>query len=189
MVAPVALLFDRLRWQHVRWRPLLATFFAAGMAVQILGLSFYWDHWIRISMAARNQWLGNPNRSGSYIPERGRGICDSCIEDMYPIQWMPPFHPMAGHWWLLKSTLHKQSGQEAETNAPWHVYTNLHVNVADLYDRARLDWWGCLWIVDVPGHRVFGITILLLFLAGTGVSAVIWWRLHRKVTNEGGAPE
>src|SRR5215468_6556690 len=38
---------------------ILAALFATGVAVQILGLSFYWDQWIRISMTARNQWLGN----------------------------------------------------------------------------------------------------------------------------------
>ena len=29
--------------------------------------SLYWDHFIRIAIDAKNQWLGQPNRAGSYI--------------------------------------------------------------------------------------------------------------------------
>jgi hypothetical protein len=182
LLAPAALVLDRLA--RIPRTSILAALFAAGVAVQILGLSFYWDQWIRISMTARNQWLGNPNRSGANIPDRGRGHCDSCFEDMYPIQWLPAFHPMAGHWWLLKSAVRKLDATAAEAKAPWHAYTSLHVNVSDLYNHTRVDWWGFLWIVDVPGHKVFGVTVLLLLLAGVGISASIWLRRHRMVTNE-----
>ena len=75
----------------------------AGIGVQLLGSALYWDHFIRIAIDVKNQWLGNPNRSGAYIPERGRGHCDSCFEDTYEILWTPAFQPIAGHWWLVKS--------------------------------------------------------------------------------------
>ena len=56
-------------------------------ACRLLGNALYWDHFIRIAIEAKNQWLGNPNRKGSYVAERGRGHCDSCFEDTYEILW------------------------------------------------------------------------------------------------------
>jgi len=153
---------------------------AAGVIVQLLGSALYWDHFIRIAIDTKNQWLGNPNRSGSYIPERGRGHCDSCFEDTYEITWTPAFQPIAGHWWLVKSLARgDEDWHAAQADAPWRTYTTLEVNLAASYPRARIDWWGLLWLKDAKGTRILGLVLLLLFASTTGLGIWRWIRLHR----------
>jgi hypothetical protein len=173
-------------WEGIaaKWRPrvrmaVLGAVVAAGIGVQLLGNALYWDHFIRISIDVKNQWLGNPNRSGSYIPERGRGHCDSCFEDTYQLLWLPPFQAIRGHWWLVKSIAVDEDWHEAQHDAPWRRYTSLETNLANSYPRARLDWWGMLWIHDARETWLVGFSLLLLFLAGTVGGAWMWIRLHR----------
>jgi len=163
------------RWK--RW--VVGVVFVAGVLVQLLGSSLYWDHFIRVAIDVKNQWLGNPNRSGSYIPERGRGHCDSCFEDTYEIMWTPAFHQMKGNWWLLKSLARGDDANEAQRDAPWRRYTSLQVNLANTYPRARIDWWGLLWIKDAPHTRLAGVILLLLFTGGSAFGIWRWIRLHR----------
>ncbi|TPV94201.1 MAG: hypothetical protein B7733_16375 [Myxococcales bacterium FL481] len=122
----------------------LSTCVAAGVAVQILGNLFYWDHFIRIAKAARTDWLGDPDRSGSKLPARGRGHCDSCFEDMYPLLWLPAFQPIEGHLWLARSLAAEHDWQQAEAHAPWTRYTDKTLDIRRTYRRARLDWWGMI---------------------------------------------
>jgi hypothetical protein len=157
----------------------LAAVVTAGICVQLLGVSLYWDHFIRIAIDVKNQWLGNPNRRGAYVAEKGRGHCDSCFEDTYEILWTPAFQPIRGHWWLLKSLAAGDSPAEAQASAPWRTYTSLDVNIDADYPRARLDWWGMLWISDAPATRIVGIACLLVFLAGTVFGVLRWLRYHR----------
>ena len=89
--------------------------------------SLYWDHFIRIAIDAKNQWLGQPNRAGSYIAEKGRGHCDSCFEDTYEILWTPAFQPIRGHWWLAQIARARRRRGEAQPIAPWRSYTTLDV--------------------------------------------------------------
>jgi hypothetical protein len=161
-------------------RALVATVIAAGIAVQLLGSALYWDHFIRIAIETKNQWLGRPNRSGAYIPEKGRGHCDSCFEDTYQILWTPAFHPIKGHWWLVKSIARGDAdGQEAQLDAPWRRYSTFEVNLASTYPRARIDWWGLLWMKDAKHTWVAGLALLLGFLAITTFGIWRWIRLHR----------
>jgi hypothetical protein len=185
LMVPLVFVFETLRQRRARLRVvLLATFFSAGLAIQLLGSSLYWDHFVRISLQARTQWLGNPNRSGAHVAERGRGHCDSCFEDMYPIQWLPPFQPIRGHWWLIKSLWTKADWKQAEATAPWHEFTTLKLNIADSYARVRFDWWGLLWLRDFPAHRMSGLWLLTIFL-GLTIGAGAWWfRLHRREPEE-----
>ena len=163
-----------------RWkRALAAAVIAAGVIVQLLGSSLYWDHFIRIAIEAKNQWLGNPNRSGSYIPDRGRGHCDSCFEDTYEITWTPPFQQMKGNWWLIKSLARGDNANEAQRDAPWRRYTSLQLNLSTTYPRARIDWWGLLWIKDGPHTWLAGLILLGLFSAGSAFGIWRWIRLHR----------
>ena len=165
-----------------RWKKaLLGVALAAGIAVQLLGSALYWDHFIRIAMETQRQWLGRPNRSGAYIPEQGRGHCDSCFEDTYGILWAPAFQPIKGHWWLVKSLARGDAadGAAAQQDAPWRRYTSMQVHLASTYARARLDWWGMLWIADARHTRGAGIVLLLLFAAGTAFGIWRWIRLHR----------
>jgi hypothetical protein len=163
----------------------LALVIVAGIAVQVLGSALYWDHFIRIAIDAKQQWLGPPNRSGAYIPERGRGYCDSCFEDTYHLLWTPAFQPIRGHWWLVKALARgDDDARVAQRDAPWRRYTSLSVNLAGSYPRARIDWWGLLWWKDAPHTRAAGVILLLLFVAGTALGIWWWIRLHRSGIQE-----
>ncbi|MGN6107462.1 MAG: hypothetical protein ACTHU0_20300 [Kofleriaceae bacterium] len=178
LLIPLAWFIDRsaARWRRV----VLGGVVAAGIAVQLLGSALYWDHFIRLAIDAKNQWLGQPNRSGSYIAAKGRGHCDSCFEDTYELLWLPAFHPMRGHWWLIKSLARGDTAQSAQADAPWRHYTTLELNLATNYPRARIDWWGLLWLRDAPHTFVAGLVILLGLLATLALGVWSWIRLHRR---------
>lgn len=160
-------------------RAILALAIAAGVAVQLLGCAVYWDHFTRISQDVRIAWLGSPNRSGAIIPQRGDGRCDGCFEDVHQLEWLPPFQPIVGQFWLLRSLASGATAEEAEASAPWHRYTSATFPFKGSYDRARLDWWGMLWIEDFPKTRTLGIALLLLFLGGTAAGVILWRRALR----------
>jgi hypothetical protein len=166
---------------HGRYkRAFIAAVVAAGIVVQLLGSALYWDHFIRISIDTKNQWLGSPNRSGAYIPEKGRGHCDSCFEDTYQLLWTPAFQPIKGHWWLVKSIARGDAnGDEAQVDAPWRPYTSLPIHLNASYPRARIDWWGLLWVKDAPHTWLTGLFLLALFTAATAFGIWRWIRLHR----------
>jgi hypothetical protein len=152
---------------------------AIGLGVQLLGAALYWDHFIRIAIETKNQWLGNPNRAGSYIPAKGRGHCDSCFEDTYELLWTPAFHPIRGHWWLVKSLARGDDARSAQLAAPWRRYTTLEVNLDSTYPRARVDWWGLLWLKDAPHTRTLGIGLLLVLVGGLAAGIWLWVRGFR----------
>ena len=153
---------------------LAAAVLAAGLAVQILGSAFYWDHFLRIDHEARPQWLGRPNRSGATTPDKG-GWCDPCIEDLYGVNWLPAFSPLEGHLWLARHVPFRHTAQQAVEDAPWRRYTSLAITINRSYPRTRVDWW----ILDYgKTRRLAGgliMTGLLLVLAG-GITLMIWRR-------------
>jgi len=163
-----------------RWRKgLVLAVVTAGVIVQLLGSALYWDHFIRVAIDTKNQWLGNPNRAGAYIPAKGRGHCDSCFEDTYEVLWTPAFQPIHGHWWLVTSLARGDDARSAQARAPWRRYTTLEVNLAGTYPRARIDWWGLLWLRDAPHTRGTGIAVLVLLTAALALGIWRWLRLHR----------
>jgi hypothetical protein len=176
-----AVVLDRWLAEPARWlrRAVLAVAIAAGVAVQLLGNAFYWDHFIRISMDARQAWLGQPQRSGAIIPVRADGHCDSCFEDIHQLEWLPPFQPIRGHLWLLRATLAGDDARTAEASAPWHDATSLTIDIGSSYQRVRLDWWGLLWLRDAPATWPAGLALLLVFAAGTGLGVRRWRRALR----------
>lgn len=177
LLVPIAWVIDAAT---TRWRKaIVGAVVAAGITVQLLGCALYWDHFIRVAIDVKNQWLGQPNRSGSYIAERGRGHCDSCFEDTYELLWTPAFQPVSGHWWLVRSLARGDTPQQAQRDAPWRRYTTLDVNLATTYPRARIDWWGLLWLKDAPHTRLPGMVLLLVFVAGLAFGVWRWLRLHR----------
>lgn len=157
-------------------RGLLVAVVAGGIFVNLLGNSLYWDHWIRISIDVKNQWLGQPDRSGAYVADKGRGHCDSCFEDTYQLLWTPAFQPIRGHWWLVESLAR---GEPDQTDAPWRRYTSLDMKLAATYPRARIDWWGLLWLKDATGTWPLGIALMVLFLGGTCGGGALWLRRHK----------
>lgn len=163
-----------------RWRTVvLGAVVAAGVTVQLLGSALYWDHFIRISIDVKNQWLGQPNRKGAYIQERGRGHCDSCFEDTYELLWTPAFQPIRGHWWLVKSLWREDDAKSAQADAPWRTYTTLEMRIPESYARARIDWWGLLWIKDAKHTWREGMAIGLALLGVLAFGIWRWIRLHR----------
>jgi hypothetical protein len=177
---PLGFLFERMRAAGRRWL-LWAAFgvaMVAGGMVQVAGNAFYWDHYIRIAEDARLRWLGTPDRRGSVPPDAG-GNCHACFEDMYATNWLPPFSPVAGHFWLLRHVPFDHDWKEAEKDAPWRRFTSLSLDIHAVYPRARIDWWG----LDYTGRRgaralLFG-AMLLIAAAGAG----LWvWELRKRTT-------
>jgi hypothetical protein len=172
LLLPLVPVLDRLRGRRAAL--LLAPTLAAGIAVQLLGNAFYWDHWIRISKEVSAAWLGKPDRRGSTPRDRG-GICDACFEDLYAQQWLPPFSPIAGHAWLLRHVPGGDDWKTAQADAPWRVYTRLEVKIDEQwYKRARLDWWPMDW-PRKDAAALMGLVLALPLLAG----AWLWRRALR----------
>ena len=115
---------------------------------------------------------------------RGDGRCDGCFEDVHQLEWLPPFQPIVGQWWLLRSVIAGDDAMHAEREAPWHRYTSTPFSIKSGYDRARLDWWGLLWIHDFPQSQTAGIILLLMMLAGTGAGIRLWLRAHRAASKD-----
>ena len=97
---------------------------------------------------------------GAAIAEAGRGHCDSCFEDMYGHQWLPPLSPIAGHVWLLSHTIAGDSWDEARLDAPWRRYTTLSLErPKSNYEAVRFDWWA----LDASKSNKRVVIVYLLF--------------------------
>lgn len=171
---------------------------AAGVFVQLLGAAFYWDLYIRVAMHAREQWLGRPNRAGAAIERRAQGRCHACFEDMHGHQWLPPFSPIEGHFWLLRHVPFDHPWERAERDAPWKRYTNLELgSVASVYEAVRVDWWGNRWWGDKDGDdeinaqtRRLGRIWMTLFVAFAVAGGALWWiGLRRRRVSEADTDE
>jgi hypothetical protein len=144
----------------------------AGLGVQVLGVSFIWDHHIRIGRDVKEAWLGSPNRAGAAVPER-EGLCGACFEDMGGQQWLPPLNPIRGHLWLFRHVTRQHPWEVAAKDAPWTRYTTIPFDLSKAYDQVRLDWW----FFDLRATNLpVAIALLLLLLGGTTFTA---WALVR----------
>jgi hypothetical protein len=170
LLLPAALLLDHLVALKNRW--LLAgvgLVLALGFCVQGLGNAFFWDYYIRLHREARNHWLGVPNSRGTFFPDYGNG-CGACFEDLHGMQWLPPFSPLEGHWWLIKHVPFGHDWVEAEADAPWHRYTSLRLDVARHYQVVPMDWW----FVNFTGiNRPIGVALLVVMLLGVAGAALL----------------
>jgi hypothetical protein len=173
LLLPGVLVFDEKlqaagSWARRGLRALLGTLLATGIFVQVLGSAFHWDHWIRITYTASEKWLGKPDTRGSAFMTQGLG-CSACFEQMYALDWLPPFQPIVGHWWLMKHVPWNHDWVRAEADAPWHTYTKLQLDISQVYPAGRTDWW----MLDyLPGHRSAGL-ILLAVMTLLGLSSVL----------------
>jgi hypothetical protein len=160
---------------------LLGTLLVAGGCVQYLGNAFYWDHFIRIQRDATRAWLGIPNTKGNGLGETPYA-CGACFEDMHSMQWLPPFQPILGHYWMFR---HLDEGWvAAEKDAPWHRYTSLQLNIAGSWNRARFDWWFAEFRVPNPKLSwtlMFVLPALILLCFGFFFWEV-WWATRSRRT-------
>jgi hypothetical protein len=150
-----------------------------GLGVQIIGGSLYWDHYIRLEHQARAQWLGAPDRTGNVSRPGSTIACDPCFEDFYALNWLPPFSPLIGQYWLAKHVWRHDSWEAAEADAPWHQYTTLKLtNIRSQYLRARLDWW--MLDFSDPSDHALRLLHLLTYTGGILSGAFLCWLCARR---------
>jgi hypothetical protein len=145
---------------------------AISVAIQLLGAAIFWDNWILIARQAQIEWLGSPNRKGAAFAEAGRGHCDSCFEDMYGHQWLPPFAPIPGQLWLVQHQLAGDDWDTAAVDAPWRRYTSLELRSPDLrryYTETQFDWWA----LDADAASWY-VAVVFITLAAAMIGAGTW---------------
>jgi hypothetical protein len=170
LLLPACLLFDRAASVASRaraWlrRGVLGAVLGAGLGVQVLGVAFFWDHYIRLSHEVMTLWLGEPYRAAAATPAR-EGLCGACFEDTHGLQWLPPFSPILGHAWLLRHVPFGHSWAVAEADAPWRKGTTLRLPLEARWVGGRLDWFAFdLWRASRPAAlgliAIFGIGTVL----------------------------
>jgi hypothetical protein len=180
LLLPGAFLLDEaIKRRRVLVGAVAITIFLLGVGVQIIGGCLYWDHYIRLEHDARAQWLGAPNRTGNVSRPGTAAPCDPCFEDFYALNWLPPFSPLVGQYWMAKHIWRGDSWEVAEADAPWHRYTTLKLtNIRGQYTRARLDWWYLEF--DQPNYRRARVVHVIGYAGGLLLGALLCWRATRR---------
>jgi hypothetical protein len=152
-------------------RTALGALLGAGVAVQLLGGAFYWDHYMRILVAIKNQ-------TGMY-----RWSEDHVVHGYF----VPEFSPIRGHWWLFKHWWRKDP--DLNRDVPWKGLVKGKLHLKDDWKELRIDWWGVDWLKGKPknvvrlGWWTFGILAGGLLASGWGIRR----RLRRESTSPGPA--
>jgi hypothetical protein len=131
---------------------------AAGVSVQLLGASIYWDHYIRVLITAKDQtggggWFGEHLSHGHYIPA---------------------FSPLRGQAWLLSHLIHDDA--ELDRDAPWKSVIPYPVDLRDAWTRVRLDWWLLEFTSGTPPKP--GLALLALMIVATSATGA--WALRSR---------
>lgn len=145
-----------------RWlrRTALASLAAAGLAVQLLGAAFYWDHFIRVLIAVKDQ-------TGA------RGWFEWSLSHGH---FFPVFSPIRGHLWLLG---HYLSGDpNLPRDAPWALAFPGKLNLGDAWARLRLDWWWLNWQATWRASLVAD-ALFAIMIAGLGWTLISLLRRQR----------
>jgi hypothetical protein len=137
----------------------VAALIGAGVAVQLLGASIYWDHYIRVLIAVKDQ----TGAAGWYQEHLSHG------------HYIPAFSPLRGQWWLLRHLVHDDG--ELDRDAPWKSIVPYPSNMSDAWTRVRLDWWLLEYTQGGDSHPRVAAALLLLMLASTTATGV--WALRR----------
>ncbi len=130
---------------HAQLRTLgLGLLLGTGLFVQLLGSAFYWDHYIRIAIAVKDQtgadgWYG---------------------EDLHHCHFIPQFSPLVGHAWMLRHTL--LGDDDILADAPWSRVTTGKVSLAGEWRATRPDLWAFDWFDRKSGARRWGAGLLAL---------------------------
>jgi hypothetical protein len=156
-----------------RWlrRTALGALLAAGLAVQLLGGAFYWDHYIRILVAVKDQ-SGMARWSDDHLPHG---------------YFVPEFSPLVGHWWLLKHAWRKDP--DLNRDAPWRSLVPGKLRLDDYWSELRVDFWGRDWLWGRREVVRVGGVILGLLLVGATASGLGVWRRLRREEAAAAAPE
>jgi hypothetical protein len=115
-------------WLDANWRILsrarraaVATLVAAGVFVQILGISFSPDSYLKLATQVKN----------------GSGA-NGWFTAWDQVHYMPQFSPLAGHLWLL-THLGKPKPKAPVENPPWHLLQPATVKLE--LEAVKIDWW------------------------------------------------
>jgi hypothetical protein len=141
----------------------LAALVSAGVAVQLLGASIYWDHYIRVLIAVKDQ-TGAP---GWYQEHLSHG------------HYLPAFSPLRGQTWLLSHLV--RNDPELDHDAPWKSLMPAPTDLTEAWSRVRLDWW----LFEFAGAEqqakkkpLVTVALLLVMLSATAMSGA--WALRRR---------
>jgi hypothetical protein len=124
----------------------LGLLLAAGLFVQLLGSAFYWDHYIRIAIAVKDQ----------------TGAAGWYTEDLHHCHFIPQFSPLVGHAWMLRHVLF---GGDPLADAPWRRVAPGRVRLDREWSAVRIDWWGAE-LGPAPQLLLPGVLIAGVVLAG-----------------------
>jgi hypothetical protein len=129
---------------------------AVGVAVQLLGASIYWDHYIRILITYKDQ----SGAGGWYQEHLSHG------------HYIPVFSPLRGQAWMLSHLL--RNAPDLDRDAPWKPLMVAPANLSDGWTRVRFDWWPLEFIGTDPNRRTALTGGMLLFFASTTALAGGW---------------
>jgi hypothetical protein len=131
---------------------------AAGIGVQLLGASFYWDHFINIVIAVKDQ----------------TGAAGWFRESLSQAHFMPEFSPVRGHAWLLSHLV--RGDRDLDHDAPWKKLLPEPLNLDRNWTALRFDWWPLEWLSATiqpeprrPPRRPTAATATMLLLLFAGV--------------------
>jgi hypothetical protein len=148
-----------------RWlrQSALGILLGLGLSVQLLGAAFYWDHYIRMLIAVKDQtgasgWFQENLSHGHYVPE---------------------FSPLRGHVWMLRHWW--RDDPDLDRDAPWKTVLPLPADLSDGWRRLRLDWWALDW-TDPQGKRSKAGWATLALLEGGAF--VLLFEIARKTRKE-----
>jgi hypothetical protein len=172
-VTPLCLLLA-LPWlpeaaaRRPRRRTWLYGLMGLGLAVQLLGAAFYWDHYIRILIAIKDQ----TGAQGWFQEQLGHG------------HYIPQFSPLRGHLWLLSHKLRRDP--DLDHDAPWKLIVPERVDLRAHWEALRFDWWALDWLTGPTRAPAAGAALLLLFGGGALAAGL---SLRRRLRREGAGDE
>jgi hypothetical protein len=140
-----------------RWlrRSALGMLLGLGLSVQLLGAMFYWDHFIRILIAAKDE----TGAIGWYQENLSHG------------HYIPVFSPIRGHWWMLRHLVHNDA--ELDRDTPWKSVVPQPARLDEAWGRFRIDWWIFAFTEGANKAQLAAALVLWATLAGGTAAAAL----------------
>jgi 4-amino-4-deoxy-L-arabinose transferase-like glycosyltransferase len=135
-------------------RAALGLLLGAGLLVQLLGAAFYWDYYIRILIAVKDQ----TGAAGWFQEQLGHG------------HYIPQFSPLRGHLWMMSHLIRQDP--DLDRDAPWKLIVPQRADLSAHYAAMRIDWWALDWLAGKEAPRGPGLVLLLLFGGGAVLCGV-----------------